>query len=54
MKKISFLILFIVSGAFSQKNEEIDSVGLKVEMLFPGGKTKALILSYDDGTIHDR
>ncbi len=54
MKKISFLILFIASGVFSQKNEEIDSVGLKVEMLFPGGKTKALILSYDDGTIHDR
>ena len=54
MKKISFLILFIASGVFSQKNEEIDSVGLKVEMLFLGGKTKALILSYDDGTIHDR
>ncbi|MEY2739271.1 MAG: hypothetical protein RL259_1180 [Bacteroidota bacterium] len=54
MKKISFLILFIASGVFSQKNEEIDSVGLKVEMLFPGAKTKALILSYDDGTIHDR
>jgi peptidoglycan/xylan/chitin deacetylase (PgdA/CDA1 family) len=54
MKKISFLILFIVSGVFSQKNIGIDAVGHEVEMLFPGGKTKALILSYDDGTIHDR
>ena len=26
----------------------------KVEMLFPGGKTKALILSFDDGMIADR
>lgn len=24
------------------------------EMLFPGGKTKAFTMSYDDGTIHDR
>jgi len=54
MKKISFLILFIVTGVFSQKNIGIDAVGHEVEMLFPGGKTKALILSYDDGTIHDR
>ena len=54
MKKISFLILFIASGVFSQKNTGIDSVGYKIEMVFPGGKTKALVLSYDDGTIHDR
>ena len=54
MKKISFLILFIASGVFSQKNTGIDSVSHKIEMLFPGGKTKALVLSYDDGTIHDR
>jgi peptidoglycan-N-acetylglucosamine deacetylase len=26
----------------------------KVEMLFPGGKTKALILSFDDGMVADR
>lgn len=54
MKKISFLILFIASCVFSQKNTGIDSVSHKIEMLFPGGKTKALVLSYDDGTIHDR
>lgn len=54
MKKISFLILFIASGVFSQKNTGIDSLSHKIEMLFPGGKTKALVLSYDDGTIHDR
>jgi len=26
----------------------------KVEILFPGGKTKALILSFDDGMVADR
>lgn len=54
MKKISFLILFIASGVFSQNNTGIDAVVHKIEMLFPGGKSKALVLSYDDGTIHDR
>lgn len=29
-------------------------MGTKMEMLFDGGKRKALTLSYDDGTIHDR
>ena len=29
-------------------------IGAKVEMLFPGGKTKALILSFDDGMVADR
>ncbi len=27
---------------------------MKINHLFPGGKKKALTLSYDDGTIHDR
>ncbi len=54
MKNISFLILFIASGVFSQNNTGIDAVVHKIEMLFPGGKSKALVLSYDDGTIHDR
>lgn len=26
----------------------------RLEMLFPGGKKKALTFSYDDGTVHDR
>lgn len=29
-------------------------MGPKFEMLFMNGKTKALTLSYDDGTVHDR
>ena len=28
--------------------------GLFDEIIFPGGKTKAFTMSYDDGTIHDR
>ena len=33
---------------FSQNNSS------KIEMLFPGGKSKALILSFDDGNVADR
>ena len=29
-------------------------MGKTIKMLFPQGKDKALTLSYDDGTIHDR
>lgn len=51
------ILLFILSFAFSsyaQTNLEIAKSALKIEMLFPGGKTKALILSYDDGAMQDR
>ena len=55
MKKISLLLLlvplFVVSA---QTNTESLKSGIKVEMLFPEGKTKALILSYDDGRTEDR
>ena len=27
---------------------------MSIEMLFPGGKTRALVLSYDDGPVQDR
>lgn len=51
------ILLFILSFAFSsyaQTNLEIAKSALKIEMLFPGGKTRALILSYDDGAMQDR
>jgi len=38
----------------AQTNPEITKSALKVDMLFPEGKTKALILSYDDGRTEDR
>jgi peptidoglycan/xylan/chitin deacetylase (PgdA/CDA1 family) len=38
----------------AQANKSIAWSGVYVEMLFPGGKPKALILSYDDGRTEDR
>jgi peptidoglycan/xylan/chitin deacetylase (PgdA/CDA1 family) len=55
MKKYALLFLFITSfSVVAQKTSEIAKTAVKIEMLFPEGKTKALLLSYDDGTIHDR
>lgn len=53
MKQTFFFILstFVV---FAQTNPEIAKSAIKIEMLFPEGKTKALILSYDDGALQDR
>jgi peptidoglycan/xylan/chitin deacetylase (PgdA/CDA1 family) len=38
----------------AQTNPALAKSGIPIEMLFPGGKTKALILSYDDGRTDDR
>ena len=55
MNRIFNLLLMAVSlSAFAQSNIEVTKSALKIEMLFPGGKSKALILSYDDGSKHDR
>ena len=54
MKKINLLLLLIAFSAVAQTNPEIAKSAVKIEMLFPEGKTKALILSYDDGSKHDR
>lgn len=56
MKKLLFLILFqsLISLLFSQKNITQGSEVKKIEMLFPEGKAKAVIFSYDDGMIADR
>lgn len=55
MNRIFNLLLMAVSlSAFAQSNIEVAKSALKIEMLFPGGKSKALILSYDDGSKHDR
>lgn len=48
MKK-TILLLFIAFSAVAQTNSKIAKSTVRIEMLFPEGKTKALILSYDDG-----
>ncbi len=55
MKKIipKLLILIAFSG-FAQTNPEIATSGINIKMLFPEGRSKALILSYDDGRTKDR
>jgi peptidoglycan/xylan/chitin deacetylase (PgdA/CDA1 family) len=54
MKKILLLLLLIAFSTVAQTNSEIAKSVIKIEMLFPEGKTKALILSYDDGAKQDR
>ncbi len=54
MKKISLLLLLIAFSTVAQTNPEIAKSATRIEILFPEGKTKALILSYDDGRTEDR
>jgi peptidoglycan/xylan/chitin deacetylase (PgdA/CDA1 family) len=56
MKKIipAFISLLSFSIAHAQLDTSIAKTGNPIEMLFPQGKTKALILSYDDGRTEDR
>ncbi len=55
MKKsfITLLILMAFSG-FAQTNPEIATSGINIKMLFPEGRSKSLILSFDDGRTEDR
>lgn len=54
--RISFLIyfVFIFQKSSAQINPEIAFSGINIKMLFPEGRSKALILSYDDGRTEDR
>jgi peptidoglycan/xylan/chitin deacetylase (PgdA/CDA1 family) len=56
MKIISliFVFLFSINAAQAQMDATIAKSGEPIEMLFPQGKSKALILSYDDGRTEDR
>ena len=56
MKIIIVAICFtcITNVIFAQAKNEAPSSSIRIEILFPEGKTKALILSYDDGPIADR
>lgn len=54
MKKTILFLLCLAFYATAQTNPEIAKSAIKIEMLFPEGKSKALILSYDDGAKQDR
>jgi peptidoglycan/xylan/chitin deacetylase (PgdA/CDA1 family) len=49
-----FALLLLISTAEAQSDTAVAKSGNPIEMLFPQGKTKALILSYDDGRTEDR
>ena len=57
MKKIIIIIFCSIlqtPSITAQSNNAIPSSSIRIAMLFPEGKFKALILSFDDGTISDR
>lgn len=57
MKRILLVVLIFASlcnTVLAQINPEKAQTGEIVELLFPEGKSKALILSYDDGRTEDR
>lgn len=51
---LSIILIVFFNSAHAQVNPEITKIGVPIEMLFPEGKSKALILSYDDGRSEDR
>lgn len=51
---LSIILIAFFNSAHAQVNPEITKIGIPIEMLFPEGKSKALILSYDDGRSEDR
>jgi peptidoglycan/xylan/chitin deacetylase (PgdA/CDA1 family) len=51
---LSIILIVFLNSAHAQVNPEITKIGIPIEMLFPEGKSKALILSYDDGRSEDR
>jgi len=54
--RYTILICFLLTTGFliAQTNNDKPSSSIRIEMLFPQGKSKALIMSYDDGTISDK
>ena len=53
-KSITTLLILIAFSGSAQINPEIATSGINIKMLFPEGRSKALILSYDDGRTEDR
>lgn len=51
---VSLLFTSLFNKAIAQKSGNETQSGIPIEMLFPQGKSKALILSFDDGRAADR
>jgi len=51
---LPFYFLLFTSALFAQSNNTKPTSSIRIEMLFREGKSKALILSYDDGPEADR
>lgn len=56
MRRTICLIIILLSIKFSiaQTRSQITQSSFPIEMLFPEAKSKAIILSYDDGRVQDR
>ncbi|MHC1774219.1 MAG: polysaccharide deacetylase family protein [Lentimicrobium sp.] len=56
MKKVNVIValLTVINSVNGQTNFSNVNSSIPIEMLFPQGKSKALILSFDDGRIADR
>lgn len=54
MNKITLIFLLIGFTTLAQINPDVAKSAVKIELLFPNAKNKALILSYDDGRTEDR
>jgi methionine-rich copper-binding protein CopC len=56
--KITIIVLIalltLINSANAQTNTARVNNSIPIEMLFPQGKSKALILSFDDGNVADR
>ena len=50
----AFVFIISLNTVVGQTDTAIAKSGTPIEMLFPQGKSKALILSYDDGRMEDR
>jgi peptidoglycan/xylan/chitin deacetylase (PgdA/CDA1 family) len=51
---LAFVCTLLLNTVVGQTDSAIAKSGTPIEMLFPEGKSKALILSYDDGRTEDR
>ena len=51
---LAFVVVLSLNTAVAQTDTAIAKSGTPIEMLFSQGKSKALILSYDDGRSEDR
>ncbi|MFZ4708036.1 MAG: polysaccharide deacetylase family protein [Bacteroidales bacterium] len=47
-------LMIMINSTNAQNNPAIVNSSIPIEMLFPQGKSKALILSFDDGIVADR